>query len=116
MTIPTANPAPYASEPASNGDYPGKTMGLVALILAIFLNIVGGIVGIVALLKSKRAGHKNPLALAAIIVGFALFVILAVLGIVAGIALASVATDLLAQCEGMTGQEIVIDGTPIVCP
>ena len=116
MTIPAASPAPYAPPPAPNGDYPGKTMGLVALILAIFLNIVGGIVGIVALLKSKKAGHKNPLALAAIIVGFALFVILATIGIVAGIAVAAFTADLLAQCEGLTGQEIVIDGAPVVCP
>ena len=116
MTIPAASPAPYSPPPAPNGDYPGKTMGLVALILAIFLNIVGAIVGIVALRKSKKAGAKNPLALAAIIVGFALFVIFSIIGIVAGIAIASATAELFAQCEGMSGQELVIDGTSIICP
>lgn len=116
MTDPTANPAPYLPPPAPAGDYPGKTMGLVALILAIFLNIVGAIVGIVALRKSKKAGAKNPLALAAIIVGFALFVIFSIIGIVTGIAVAAFTTELLQQCQGLSGQEIVIEGTPIVCP
>ena len=116
MTIPGANPAPYLPPPAPSGDYPGKTMGLVALILAIFLNIVGGIVGIVALVKSKRAGVKNPMALAAIIIGFALFVILAIIGILAGVALVAFSTELLAQCEGLSGQEIIIEGAPVVCP
>jgi len=116
MTIPTAGPAPYLPPPAPGGDYPGKTMGLVGLILAIFFNIVGAIVGIVALRRSKRAGAKNPLAVAAIIVGFALFVILAIIGIFAGIALTAFTTELLQQCDGLSGQEIIIEGTPVVCP
>ena len=116
MSIPPPGPPPYLPPPASSGDYPGKTMGLVALILAIFLNIVGGIVGIVALRTSKKAGAKNPLAVAAIIVGFALFVILAIIGIVGGIAFATFTTELLQQCDGLSGQEIIIEGTPLVCP
>lgn len=116
MTIPTASPAPYLPPPAPGGDYPGKTMGLVALILAIFLNIVGAIVGIVALRKSKKAGAKNPMALAAIIVGFALFVILSIIGILAGVAFVAFTNELLAQCAGLSGQEIVIEGAPVVCP
>jgi len=91
-------------------------MGLVALILAIFFNIIGGIVGIVALRTSKRAGAKNPLAVAAIIVGFALFVILSIIGIVGGIAFFTLTNELLQQCTGLSGREIVIEGTSIVCP
>lgn len=116
MATPAAGSAPYLPPPAPGGDYPGKTMGLVALLLAIFFNIVGAIVGILALRKSKRAGAKNPLALAAIIVGFALFVILSIIGVVVGIALAAFTTELLQQCEGLSGQEIVIEGAPVVCP
>lgn len=116
MSIPPAGPPPYLPPTAASGDYPGKTMGLVALILAIFVNIVGAIVGIVALRKSKKAGAKNPLAIAAIIVGFALFVILSIIGIVAGIAFATFTTELLQQCDGLSGQEIIIEGTPLVCP
>ena len=116
MTIPAAGPAPYVPPSAPSGDYPGKTMGLIALILAIFFNIVGGIVGIVALRTSKRAGAKNPLAVAAIIVGFALFVIFFIIGIVGGIAFFTLTTELAQQCTGLSGQEIVIEGTSIVCP
>jgi len=116
MTMPPASPAPYLPPSTPSGDYPGKTMGLVALILAIFFNIIGGIVGIVALRTSKRAGAKNPLAVAAIIVGFALFVILSIIGIVGGIAFFTLTNELLQQCTGLSGREIVIEGTSIVCP
>ncbi len=116
MTIPPPGPAPYVPPSAPSGDYPGKTMGLIALILAIFFNIVGGIVGIVALRTSKKAGAKNPLAVAAIIVGFALFVILSIIGIVVGIAFVALTTELAQQCTGLSGQEIIIEGTTLVCP
>jgi len=46
------------------------------LILAILLNIVGLIVGIIALVISRRAGAKNGWAVAAIIVGALTFALL----------------------------------------
>ena len=50
---------------------PGKTMGIVALVLSLIgLNVVGIIVGFVGLNQSKKAGQKNGLALAGIIIGF----------------------------------------------
>lgn len=77
---PSAYSAPaYASAPAYSGGsptgtVPGKTLGIVALVVAIFFNVIGLILGIVALVQSKKAGHKNGPALAAIIVGAVLFV------------------------------------------
>lgn len=50
-------------------DYPGKTLGIVGLIVAIFANIVGMIISIIAFNQSKSAGYKNTPALAGIIVG-----------------------------------------------
>jgi uncharacterized membrane-anchored protein len=51
-------------------DYPGKTLGIVGLVLSI---VVGGIVGIIvsaiALSQSKAAGYKNTPAKAGIIIG-----------------------------------------------
>lgn len=51
------------------GVNPGKTLGLVGLILAFPLQLIGLIVSIVALRKSKKAGFKNPAAIWGIIVG-----------------------------------------------
>ncbi|WP_336632509.1 MULTISPECIES: DUF4190 domain-containing protein [unclassified Microbacterium] len=77
---PSAYSAPaYSSAPAyqggaPTGTVPGKTLGIVALVVAIFFNVIGLILGIVALVQSKKAGHKNGPAIAAIIVGAVLFV------------------------------------------
>lgn len=58
-------------QPAPAGtDYPGKTLGIVGLVLSI---VAGGIIGIIvsaiALNQSKAAGFKNTPAKAGLIVG-----------------------------------------------
>jgi Ca2+/H+ antiporter len=64
-------PNPYG-QPAQD---PGRTMGIVGLILAIFCNLIGLVVSIIAFNRSKNAGFKNNIALAGIIVGAVLFVV-----------------------------------------
>ena len=59
---------PYYQQPAT-GDDPGKTLGIVGLILSFFTAIIGLIVSAVALNKSKKAGFKNTPALVGIIIG-----------------------------------------------
>ena len=67
----TATPAPAA--PAV---VPGKTLGIVALILAILpFQLIGLILGIVANGQSKKAGVKNGPAKAAIIISIILMVL-----------------------------------------
>jgi uncharacterized protein YacL len=48
---------------------PGRTMGIVGLILAIFCSLIGLIVSAIAYNTSKKAGYQNNIALAGIIVG-----------------------------------------------
>jgi hypothetical protein len=62
----------YGGPPAQD---PGRTMGIVGLVLAIFCNLIGLVVCIIAFNKSKAAGYKNNIALAGIIVGAVLVVI-----------------------------------------
>ena len=62
----------YGGPPAQD---PGRTMGIVGLVLAIFCNLIGLVVSIIAFNKSKQAGFKNNIALAGIIVGAVLFVV-----------------------------------------
>lgn len=75
--------------PAPAGDYPGKTLGLVALIVSIFASVIGIILGFVARNQSKQAGYENPLAKWAIIVGFIMLAIGIIFGIVYSVVIAS---------------------------
>jgi hypothetical protein len=49
---------------------PGKTLGIVAFVLSFFVlaNIAGLVLGIIALVKSKRVGYKNGLGIAAVVI------------------------------------------------
>lgn len=86
---------------ASNGPVPGKTLGIVALILAIvpFTQLIGLILGIVALVQSRKAGAKNGIALAAIIVGAALLVISIILVVVLVVGAIAIGGDLASQVQ-----------------
>lgn len=109
---PSGGPAPAA---------PGKTLGIVALVLAIVpigLQLVGLILGIVALVQSRKAGQKNGIALAAIIVSAVLIVV----GVIAAIALiswfATQGTDLVnqvTQCQSDPTGSVIFNGVTITC-
>lgn len=114
----SAPPAP-AGAPAPGAPVPGRTLGIVALVVAIFFNVIGLILGIVALVQSKKAGHKNGFAVAAIIVGAVLTVLgIIVLSIViAGLAAAGgFATEALQACQAVdfTGT-VTVQGVTVDC-
>jgi hypothetical protein len=78
MSDPNLNPQPlppqqqpqYAAAPPVQPGY--NTMAIVGFILAFFINIVGVILGFVALSQIKRTGEQGRgLAIAAIIIGLA---------------------------------------------
>ena len=79
-------PPPYgAPGSAPPSDYPGKTLGIVGLVLSFFTALIGLIVSAVALRQSKKAGYKNTPALAGVIIGglaTLLFLIVATVAIV----------------------------------
>ncbi|HEY5821375.1 MAG TPA: hypothetical protein VIT20_05340 [Propionibacteriaceae bacterium] len=70
-----------ATPPVAPADYPGKTLGIVGLVLAIVAPLIGLIISIVAKKQSREAGFENQLAKIGVIVG----AILTVLGIIGGI-------------------------------
>lgn len=81
------DPNPYGAAPgAPTGEDPGKTMGIVGLVLAFFCSLAGLIVSILAYNKSKQAGFKNNIALAGIIVAAVAMVGGFIYGIVTGVA------------------------------
>ena len=57
----------YYQQPAAED--PGKTLGIVGLILSFFTAVIGLIVSAIALSKSKKAGFKNTPALVGVIIG-----------------------------------------------
>jgi hypothetical protein len=76
-------------QPAPGQDYPGKTLGVVGLVLAIFFNLIGLIISAVAYNQSKKAGYKNTPALVGLIIGavlLALGIIFAIISIVIAVA------------------------------
>lgn len=110
MTDVTGSPSPQLPAAAP---VPGKTLGIVALILAFFVQIVALILGIVALVQSRRAGVKNTPAVWAIVLSSVFMVI----GIIIAVVLATATAGALASACAELGPGIheLADGTTITC-
>lgn len=70
---PTAAAQPPA--PALHNPRSLRTFGLISLLLAITVAPAGVVAAIIALVRSRRAGYRNTLALAALIYGLAVTVL-----------------------------------------
>lgn len=126
MTYNVDNSVPYAQQngqpPTEN---PGKTLGIVGLVLGIvgffilFLAPIAGlVVSIIGRNKSKRAGHKNGLAVAGIIVSIVALLanIIAVIVFVSFAAtFGGAAVDLVEQCEANPTGTVEFQGQQISC-
>lgn len=53
----------------SSEDFPGRRLGVIGLIFAMTVSVVGIVVSIVALITSMRAKRRNPAAVAGIVLG-----------------------------------------------
>ena len=84
--------APVTPAPAASA--PGKTLGIVGLILAFLAAPIGLILSIVAKVQSRGAGVKNTPATWGIIVGIVVIVLYIVIPIVAFGAIAAQCADL----------------------
>ena len=98
-------------QPAPGVDYPGKTLGVVGLVVAIFFNVIGLIISAIAFNQSKKAGYKNTPALVGIIVGAIVLVISIVVGIILGIGTAA----LVAKCSELGPGTHFEDGVTYTC-
>jgi preprotein translocase subunit SecG len=115
-TYSSAPPAPYGAP--STAAVPGKTLGIVAFVVAIFFNVIGLIMGIVALVQSRKAGYKNGWAVAAIVVGAILTVVGIIIAILVFTALAAgagFANEVFQACQAVdftgtvTVQDVTVD-------
>lgn len=58
------------SEPAPVGvDYPGKSLGIVGLVLSFFFTLIGSVVSFIAWRTSRAAGYRNTPALVGVMIG-----------------------------------------------
>lgn len=113
----------YGAPPAAGGypgaPVPGRTMGIVAFILSFFAQPIALILGIVALVQSKKAGAKNGFALAAIIISSVLMVI-GIIVVISLVALFNAAggADLVNQvnaCLSDPSGNVVVNGVTVTC-
>lgn len=103
--------------PAAPAVVPGKTLGVVALILAILpFQLFGLILGIVANGQSKKAGVKNGPAKAAIIISIILMVLGLIVGIIAAVSGAAVFGGLADACNQLGSGVWEVDGVTYTCP
>ncbi|WP_431221318.1 DUF4190 domain-containing protein [Leifsonia xyli] len=74
--LPPQQQQPQYAQPYGAAEPRWNTMAIVAFIVTFFINIVGIILGFIALSQIKRTGEKGRgLALAAVIIGFISIVI-----------------------------------------
>jgi hypothetical protein len=64
--------ANYQAAPAPTAEDPGKTLGIVGLVLAIIAPVIGIIVSAIARSQSQKAGFQNQFAKIGLIVGIIL--------------------------------------------
>lgn len=125
-STPEASSAPVAQQTATpaapSAVDPGKTLGLAGFIVSLlsaFINVFTfGIPAIIALVlsilglnKSKKAGHKNGLALAGVIISAIVIVLTLVFFVVAGLGFAA----LLSKCAELGPGVHYVDGVEITC-
>lgn len=78
------NPEPTPSPPVTSANpaqrYPGQRLALIGLLVSCLVGVVGVGMSVVALVISARNGHRNPAAIAGIIIG-AIGTLVLVLGV-----------------------------------
>jgi hypothetical protein len=102
-----------APAPAAPATVPGKTLGIISILLTVplALSLVGLIVGIIARSQSKKAGYSNTPATVGIVLG-----ILGLIGtIIAIILIGAGVAALAAQCAELGSGVHEVGGVTYTC-
>lgn len=110
---------PYGAPVATS--VPGKTLGIVGLVLSFIMSLVGLVLSIIAVVQSKKAGVKNIPGIIGIIIGA-----LGTIGglIVVGLLIAAIGMgagefgnimDSVAYCESNPAATVEIMGQQLSC-
>lgn len=112
-TASTAQPSPAPGPvPLDSGS---QLLGMMALIFAIVFPLAGAIVGGIGMAMARRAGSKNPLAVAGFWVGLILTVV--IVGIVVAVVVfsANLITTVIDVCEGLGSGTHEYNGVTYTC-
>jgi hypothetical protein len=113
---PVIAPQAPISPAATAADDPGKTLGVVSLITAILgLALVGLVTGIIGLKKSKKAGFKNSMALAGIIISIVFTILFVAIIALASSSLFKASSDLSQKCKELGPGTHYVDGAKYSC-
>lgn len=101
----TPHPTPAAADP-------GKTLGIISLITSIVgFGVAGIVLGIIGRVKSKKAGHKNGLALAGIIVG----IVMTIASLIIAVTLVAPKLKVAEKCIDSSSDTVFVDGKFYSC-
>jgi hypothetical protein len=108
--VPTPAQSPVPTAPAA---VPGKTLGIVGLILAFIgpVSLIGLIISIVARSQSKKAGFSNTPATVGIVIGILVLIGTIITFVVLGISSAA----LLSQCADLGPGVHQVSGVTVTC-
>lgn len=106
--------APAAPGYAPPAAVPGKTLGIVGLILSILLPLIGLILSIVAVIQSKKAGAKNIPGIIGIVIG-ALFTIGAIISIILFVGAMNASLSVLEVCSNDPSASVEVMGQLVPC-
>ena len=114
---PYGYPGGYAPAPAAQ---PGKTMGIIGLILSClffipFASLVGVILSIVAFVQSRKAKLSNGPALAGIIIGAVVFVLTTLATIAIFFFAVDAASTIYDVCTEPGAGVVFVDGEQVDC-
>ncbi|GAB2466136.1 DUF4190 domain-containing protein [Xylanimonas ulmi] len=104
-----APPSAGPSAPATS--VPGRGLGIAGFVTAFLVSPVGLVLSIIALVQSRKAGHKNGLALAGVIVS----VLVTIGWVVVIIVTVSLAAELLETCRDLGPGTHVVGGATYTC-
>ena len=122
--VPPSNPQPSAQPTPPPGarvdappgvDFPGKTLGIVGLVLSIVSGLIGLIISIVANSQSKAAGYTNTPAKIGIIIGIVVTVLAVIITIVAIAIAVTLGINVAEQCAELGPGKHVVDGVTFTC-
>lgn len=109
-------PSPGARMAAPPGvDYPGKTLGIVGLVLVFVTVVIGLVISIVANSQSKAAGYTNTPAKVGIILGIVFLVLGLIVGIVAIVIGINTAAAVVEACQELGEGVHEVDGVTYTC-
>ncbi len=113
---PVVAPAPVPA-PTPSPTNPNRILSIVGLIAAVFFSAVGLIISIIALVKSKKAGIRDGIALAGVIVGSVTTALALASIITLGALLAGPAGQVVTKCieRSSTTNIVVVDGRSYDC-